>query len=419
MVKLIRFLRGYLYVSLTGYAPERFLNLCSHRDLLLWNLRKTEQGYTFCISLPAFWQLKPALKKSGTRIRILGRYGLPFFMHKYRKHIFFIPGIVLGLALTIALTQFIWTVDISGNLGCTDQMILKYLKDEGIGYGSAKRSINCKEIQTMLRRQFDEISWVSARLSGTKLYLEIQEQINPGQDPMMQEEEPADLVADCDGIVVSIMTREGVPQVEEGDEVKKGDLLVSGAIPVHNDGGEVVSQNFVRSDADVWIETSLPYEDTFANYRYIYRPVGSSRFGFGIRFPKTDVVFSPVLTRKEEWILTEEILDPVLGSSFSLPFPVIVQHWEKVEKQRAALSETEIQEIKEQHFLHYCEKLAENSIQILSNSVIIKQGKNDVTVQGTLHAVQKADEFVPVRENENQEGINTNGIDTADDGNSD
>ena len=34
---------------------------------------------------------------------------------------------------------------------------------------------------------------------------------------------------------MSIVTRSGIPQVKIGDEVKKGDLLVAGEVPIYND----------------------------------------------------------------------------------------------------------------------------------------------------------------------------------------
>lgn len=45
-----------------------------------------------------------------------------------------------------------------------------------------------------------------------------------------------DLVAQTDGTIVSIVTRSGVPLVQEGQEVKKGDTLVQGAIPILSGG---------------------------------------------------------------------------------------------------------------------------------------------------------------------------------------
>ena len=40
LLRLIKYFRGYVEVALWGYAPERFLNLCSNHDILIWDLRQ-------------------------------------------------------------------------------------------------------------------------------------------------------------------------------------------------------------------------------------------------------------------------------------------------------------------------------------------------------------------------------------------
>ena len=84
LLSLIKYTRGYVYVRLTGYAPERFLNLCGNRGILIWNLKPCEEGYEFCISINGFRRLKPILKKTKTTIHILKRKGLPFELYRYR-----------------------------------------------------------------------------------------------------------------------------------------------------------------------------------------------------------------------------------------------------------------------------------------------------------------------------------------------
>ena len=89
VLKVMKFFRGYLFVRLTGYSPERFFNLCGNADIVLWKIEPAEDGYTFCVSLPAFRKLKPMLRKSGTRVTILKRVGVPFLLYRYRHHRFF------------------------------------------------------------------------------------------------------------------------------------------------------------------------------------------------------------------------------------------------------------------------------------------------------------------------------------------
>ena len=59
---LLKYLGGYLEVSLKGYAPERFLNLCSSHNILIWDMYKGTDDYHFKISLRAFCQIRPFVR---------------------------------------------------------------------------------------------------------------------------------------------------------------------------------------------------------------------------------------------------------------------------------------------------------------------------------------------------------------------
>ena len=62
LLSLVKYISGYLRVQVTGYAPERFLNLCGNHNIVIWNLLRIENGYEFFISLKAFRELKPDRK---------------------------------------------------------------------------------------------------------------------------------------------------------------------------------------------------------------------------------------------------------------------------------------------------------------------------------------------------------------------
>ncbi len=38
MLQFIQYLKGYVCIRVWGYSPERFMNLCSNHDILLWNI---------------------------------------------------------------------------------------------------------------------------------------------------------------------------------------------------------------------------------------------------------------------------------------------------------------------------------------------------------------------------------------------
>lgn len=76
---IIRYVRGYLKIRVSGASVERFLNACSHRGIYLWGLKPVGAAYEMNITIKGFRQLKPVLRKTGTRIVIIKRTGLPFF----------------------------------------------------------------------------------------------------------------------------------------------------------------------------------------------------------------------------------------------------------------------------------------------------------------------------------------------------
>ena len=84
LLSIIRYIKGYLCIKIIGYSPERFLNLCRHHHIYLWGLTPHMHDYEMFISISGFRKLKPILKKTKTKVVILNRYGLPFFLHKNR-----------------------------------------------------------------------------------------------------------------------------------------------------------------------------------------------------------------------------------------------------------------------------------------------------------------------------------------------
>ena len=69
-----------LRISVTGESYDRFLNLCANHGIALWNLEYHGNAYEMDISVQGFRMLRPLVKKSRTRVRIIRRQGLPFFL---------------------------------------------------------------------------------------------------------------------------------------------------------------------------------------------------------------------------------------------------------------------------------------------------------------------------------------------------
>ena len=155
------------------------------------------------ISIPGFRKLKPIIRKTGTKVSIVERFGLPFFLHKYRKRKMFFAGALLFAALIFLMSRYIWNIDIKGNLTYTDETLLKFLKTREVENGMRVSEVDCARIVKDIRKEYDDIIWVSASIQGTRLIIQVKE--NEDTIPAMDEaaenpdqEKPTDIVADRD-----------------------------------------------------------------------------------------------------------------------------------------------------------------------------------------------------------------------------
>ena len=174
MIALIRYCRGYVRISVRGYAPERFMNLCANRAIVLWELNGHDGFYTMCISLSDFFKIRDIVHKTKTRVAVLEKRGLPFFLQDVRHRKMFLLGVFLCSAFLILMSQFIWAMEFDGNQMITEEELKRYLEDEGIRYGTPRHFFSAETLEKGLRETFEEITWASVSLQGTKLVVKIQ-----------------------------------------------------------------------------------------------------------------------------------------------------------------------------------------------------------------------------------------------------
>lgn len=261
MVEIIKYITGYVRIRVTGFSPERFMNLCSNRGILLWNIRKDAEAYYMCISIQGFYQIRPLVKKTGTKAVIVRRCGLPFLMPVLWKRKMFLLGLLFATVFWFWTSRYIWAVEVEGNFTVTRDVLMDYMEEAQVHVGMKKKELELEELEKGIRREFEQITWISAKIQGTKLVIQLKENDlwEAEGEQKEKEDQPADLVAEADGKLISILVRAGVPQVSTGQEIKKGEVLVSGSIPVYQEDGTVLKYRLCRADADVVLEHTRVY----------------------------------------------------------------------------------------------------------------------------------------------------------------
>lgn len=382
MSKLIWYFTGRLKIIVAGDYVERFINMCSHHQIEFWELKPCGHEYEMYILVSDFRKLGPYIKKTKSKVRIKEREGFPFFLHRNRKRGCFLLCTMLCMFLLYASTFYIWGIEFEGNLYCTEEVLLEELENEDILLGMRKEKVDCNKITSMLRKKFDNITWASAYIEGTKLMIHVKE--NNEQEYLAEESAPGkNIVAECDGTIIDIVTRVGTPMVHSGDEVKKGDILVSGMVDIMNDAGEVMESQMVSPEADIKAETILAYEEELLLSHNKKNYTEKKKRIFWLESSGHFLYLGSRKIPYKDYIIISEKKGSVAGINFGLK--TVKEYVETKEK----YSKKEYQNLLSTSFSKFCTDLEKKGVQILRNDVKIYAEPNRVIAKGTVTVWQE------------------------------
>ena len=397
MLHWIQYIKGYVTIKVWGYSVERLLNLCGNHDILVWGIKDHGDYHTMNISVRGFFALKPLLKKTGTRAAVLQRYGLPFFVSKLCRRKIFVIGLVACMAFWILTSGYIWNIKIEGNFALTEDVLLDYLESQGVHTAMKKSNLKIEDLERALREDYDLITWTSVQLNGTTLLVHIKENEMPEYDQTGQSQtgEGMDLVASRSGTVSYIITRSGVPQVALGDTVEKGDILVSGAVPVYNEDTTVRKYQFVKSDADIilrygediCVEKNIAYEEKrYTGEQEDIWVLGAGDKEWSLRFRKIPYAAYDSSEEKKQVQLLDHLY---------LPFSYgqkTVREYEIIEQKH---TEEEMKTLMQEEWDKIISTLEEKGVQIAEKNVTIKKNDTKWVLTAHMQLEESAVELVP------------------------
>lgn len=396
--KLVNWLRGYLAVQIKGNAPERFINLCFNKRILIWNLNRVEEDYRFHIQAKDYKKLKPIARKTGMIPRIAEKTGLPFYMHRYRKRKFFFAGILICCILVYVMSLFIWDIQILGGSKYTPEAMIKFLKENDIYTGIQKKLVNSQEIEEEIRLAYKDVGWVSAEIKGTRLIVKITETNMPA--PAQKAIDSSHMVATKNAIVEEIITRTGTPLVKPGDVVKKGDILVSGIVTVKGDFDDILRNQPVVADATIFCKSYYDYLDKIS-LNYIQKEfTGDKKKGYYFSLiGKKIILHNPSHSYdRYDIIVNENTLH--VTDTFYLPFRYGKITVREYNDKKMAYTPEEAKEIANNKLQRYLKRLMDNGVTILDNNIEITIENNSCITRGRIIVKEPAWEYQKVLESE-------------------
>ena len=399
----------------TGEETLRFVNLCRNNGIELRHLVRRENAIQMEIDAENFKKLRPLVRKTHVKIHILNRHGPAFFFYRHKRRWWFLLGMTVFAGMIYILSLFVWQIDIDGNRKYTDALILQALAQMDVKTGCRKSEIDLPEIEEELRIMYNEITWVSASIAGTKLQIELREADlkisgssgggqtgnvkrveNRENNPKTQNGEsetdlPANLVSDEDAIITNLVVRRGTVAVRYGDEVKKGDVLIEGKVYIYNEDETLKKVDYLTAEGDVFGKYQELYEKHYQRKHEVrsytgknYRELGVAIVGKSFCLPVWENILKKQLeenTLSEVWSWKKQFrLTPTFYLPFALEYTEYVPYKNVVEE----YTDEVIKKMAEEELQKYLNELEKKGVQIISNSVTISLDADGGHVKGTL-----------------------------------
>ena len=255
LLRFFRFITGFVIFEGTGGFPERFLNLCSLNGINIWDAKSSQGVLCAKTNISCYRKIRPCARRSGMKLKVKEKHGLPFLMRPYLKRKGLISGTAISAVIIFILSSCVWTVSISGNEKFTDEQIIQIAQAYGVKQGKFRHLINPDDVRENIKADIDAVNWFSVNTDGTNVSLEVLE--NSGGNEILDLTTPCNIVSSTDGELLKLEVYKGDAALRPGNAVTKGELLISGVIE-RADG----SSDFVHARGKAIIRTKQEIRQT-------------------------------------------------------------------------------------------------------------------------------------------------------------
>lgn len=224
--RLLGFIFGYVSFTARSGFGERFINLCRINNIPLQNLKNRNSVLYAQTDIESYKKIRPVAAKSGMKVRISRKHGLPFILNRHKHRFGLIAGAAFCIIFVFFLSTRIWRIEVTGNTRVSAEEITAVFSELGVYKGAASDKIDASEVEAAALRKLPEISWLNINISGCTAMIEVRETVErPETD---NDNSPVNLIAARDGQLLILRPFNGTAEATVGSPVLKGDLLISG-----------------------------------------------------------------------------------------------------------------------------------------------------------------------------------------------
>ena len=372
---LLNYITGYVNIKVESFFLERFINICISKNIFLWNIKRNKSSVLYAnISVKDYKRLRQIAKKTKSIVSIKKKKGLPFVLHKYRKRKIFFALLIIIFIVMVITSNFIWNIEIKGNININSDEIVQELNKQGLKIGKNKKKIDTNYIINKIRLNRDDIAWIGISIKGTNAIIEIKETDKAPE--IIDENEYCNIVSDKMAIITKINVQNGTAVVKEGDIVKKGETLVAGYLE-----GKYTGIRYVHSKADIEAKVWYSKKEKFYLTQEIQVPTGATEQKYAINIKNFKINFYKTLSKFQNYDTINESKKLMLFSNFYLPIEITKTTNYEQEKQIKTYTEEELVEIASKKLQEELEDQIEKKENIVNKQVNVYGNEDYIEVE--------------------------------------
>lgn len=359
------------------------MNICSYRGILTWRNRKKKTDGFYIYSSDRD-EVKLVAEKYSLDVKLNEVNSLRRILTLYKKRLSFLAGLFICGLLIYIESLYVWRIDVDGCNDLTPEEVISVMENKYPCYGKKKKDIDLEALKNVIEDNFEGVCWVSCSISGTHLTVNLRESADVFN--RSKPTDPCNVVAAMDCTIYSIVTSAGTPVVMTGDDVKKGDILISGAVNILNDDSEVVETKMVPADGEVFGVCDIPYSDSVDSNQCIKVPKNRELSGIKIRLGTKIISPYNKKAKKTDSDLEQEEYCLHFGN-FYLPVSVTIEHYQYYDLKNEQLDESAVKQRLQEHIQTYIGKMQEKGVQIVQKNVIITNGNAGMKADGKITVI--------------------------------
>lgn len=387
MWKKYSFLIHRKRIRIEGFEINRIISACIKRKIRFKNLIYIDNT-EIEVSVRAA-DINIIQKTAGSRYRITelnSRGFIPILKDIWRKKVS-LAGMLIFIFLIFYQSLFVAEIEVTGYESISESDIRETLAEAGL-YEGAKIKEDTSDIKLAVFAMSDNITYISIKYRGRKAVVDIAE-AEYKETKGKKSTEPCNITADIDCYIDTIKVYNGERNVKEGQYVKKGQILISGTVPVESTAygtpAEKIKEYYVHADGEV--TGIIPYEYIFYEKKEKYIKEKTGSFIPYINIQLGDLLFSSLDITAGYKTAQKEIFKTI--NSTIIPIKIELGKVNEIYIKKKKASENDIKKAAEAKLRAQIKENMPEDAQIINKSLKFSSEENIIVIYMQLEVKQK------------------------------